>query len=53
MSKNNSKSLTSLRQKMRKYIKDFEEEMTKFRASPEQADDDDEEEEKGNESMID
>ncbi|KAJ1524292.1 hypothetical protein ONE63_010803 [Megalurothrips usitatus] len=44
MSKNNSKSLTSLRQKMRKYIKDFEEEMTKFRSSPDQGDDEEEEE---------
>lgn len=53
MSKNNSKSLTSLRQKMRKYIKDFEEEMTKFRASPDQADDDEEEEEKDDDESSD
>ncbi|KAK3913980.1 Eukaryotic translation initiation factor 3 subunit C [Frankliniella fusca] len=44
MSKNNSKSLTSLRQKMRKYNKDFEEEITKFRANPDQADEEEEEE---------
>ncbi|XP_034934471.1 eukaryotic translation initiation factor 3 subunit C [Chelonus insularis] len=44
MSKNNSKSLTSLRQKLRKYNKDFEEEIVKFRENPDQ--DDDEEEEK-------
>lgn len=45
MSKNNSKSLTSLRQKLRKYNKDFEEDIIKFRENPDQ--DDDEEEEKG------
>lgn len=44
MSKNNSKSLTSLRQKLRKYNKDFEEDIVKFRENPDQ--DDDEEEEK-------
>lgn len=47
MSKNNSKSLTSLRQKLRKYNKDFEEEIAKFRENPDQ--DDDEEEEKAEE----
>lgn len=40
MSKNNSKSLTSLRQKLRKYNKDFEEEMAKFRENPDIGDDD-------------
>lgn len=40
MSKNNSKSLGALRQKLRKYIKDFEEDMTKFRENPDAADDD-------------
>ncbi|OAD60074.1 Eukaryotic translation initiation factor 3 subunit C [Eufriesea mexicana] len=44
MSKYNSKSLTSLRQKLRKYNKDFEEDIAKFRENPDQ--DDDEEEEK-------
>lgn len=44
LSKNNSKSLATLRQKVRKYIKDFEEDLGKFRESPDQ--DDDEEEEK-------
>lgn len=44
LSKNNSKSLGTLRQKFRKYIKDFESDLTKFRESPD--DDDDEEEEK-------
>ena len=47
MSKNNSKSLTSLRQKLRKYNKDFEEDIIKFRENPDQ--DDDEEEEKAEE----
>lgn len=46
MSKNNSKSLGALRQKFRKYVKDFEPQMTKFRESPDLGDDDDEEEEK-------
>lgn len=45
MSKNNSKSLSTLRQKLRKYNKDFEEDIGKFRENPDQ--DDDEEEEKG------
>lgn len=40
MSKNNSKSLTSLRQKLRKYNKDFEEEMARFRENPDIGDDD-------------
>ncbi|XP_057332990.1 eukaryotic translation initiation factor 3 subunit C [Microplitis mediator] len=34
MSKNNSKALGSLRQKLRKYTKDFEEEIAKFRENP-------------------
>lgn len=45
LSKNNSKSLTALRQKLRKYIKDFEEDMAKFRENPDLPDED---EEKGN-----
>ncbi|XP_066583965.1 eukaryotic translation initiation factor 3 subunit C [Prorops nasuta] len=49
MSKNNSKSLTSLRQKLRKYNKDFEEDINKFRENPEQ--DDDEEDEKPEEAL--
>uniref|UniRef100_A0A1B6HN24 Eukaryotic translation initiation factor 3 subunit C n=1 Tax=Homalodisca liturata TaxID=320908 RepID=A0A1B6HN24_9HEMI len=40
MSKNNSKSLASLRQKLRKYNKDFEEEITKFRENPDVVDED-------------
>uniref|UniRef100_U5EZ45 Eukaryotic translation initiation factor 3 subunit C n=1 Tax=Corethrella appendiculata TaxID=1370023 RepID=U5EZ45_9DIPT len=45
MSKNNSKSLGPLRQKFRKYIKDYEQELKKFREAPDLADDDEEEEE--------
>ncbi|CAG9854441.1 unnamed protein product [Phyllotreta striolata] len=44
MSKNNSKSLTSMRQKLRKYLKDFEEDLVKFRENPEQPDDEEEDE---------
>ncbi|XP_072388517.1 eukaryotic translation initiation factor 3 subunit C [Diabrotica undecimpunctata] len=44
MSKNNSKSLTSMRQKLRKYLKDFEDDLPKFRENPEQPDDEEEEE---------
>ena len=36
LSKNNSKSLGTLRQKVRKYIKDFEEDLTRFRENPDQ-----------------
>lgn len=50
MSKSNSKSLTSLRQKVRKYIKDFETEVHTYREGPDPlgyssgaAEDDDEE----------
>jgi len=45
LSKNNSKSLSTLRQKMRKYLKDFEDEIAKFRENPDEPDDDEEEEE--------
>lgn len=34
LSKNNSKSLASLRQKFRKYVKDFESDLAKFRENP-------------------
>lgn len=45
MSKNNGKSLGTLRQKFRKYIKDsFETEIKKFRENPDQGDEDEEEE---------
>ncbi|XP_032686240.1 eukaryotic translation initiation factor 3 subunit C-like [Odontomachus brunneus] len=47
MSKNNSKSLSTLRQKLRKYNKEFEDDIIKFRENPDQ--DDDEEEEKAEE----
>lgn len=50
LSKNNSKSLGTLRQKFRKYIKEFDSELKKFRESPDAADDDEEEEEKKEES---
>lgn len=39
-----SKSLTSMRQKLRKYLKDFEDDLSKFRENPEQPDDEEEEE---------
>lgn len=39
-----SKSLASMRQKLRKYLKDFEEDIAKFRENPEQPDDEEEEE---------
>lgn len=44
MSKNNGKSLGTLRQKFRKYVKDFESDIKKFRENPDQGDDDEEEE---------
>ncbi|KAG8228257.1 hypothetical protein J437_LFUL015044 [Ladona fulva] len=44
MSKNNFKSLASLRQKLRKYNKEFEEDISKFRENPDLADEDEEEE---------
>lgn len=43
MSKNNSKSLGSMRQKLRKYVKDFEEDMSKFRENPDLPDEEEEE----------
>lgn len=44
LSKNNSKSLASMRQKLRKYIKEFEEDTAKFRENPDLPDDEEEEE---------
>jgi len=44
MSKNNSKSLSSMRQKLRKYLKDFEDDIAKFRENPDQPDEEEEEE---------
>lgn len=43
LSKNNSKQLGTLRQKVRKYIKDFESDLAKFRESPDEDDEDEEE----------
>jgi translation initiation factor 3 subunit C len=51
MSKNNSKSLSSLRQKLRKYNKEFEVDIAKFRENPDQAEDE-EDEEKGNAGNV-
>ncbi|CAH4027701.1 eukaryotic translation initiation factor 3 subunit C [Pieris brassicae] len=42
MSKGNSKALTSLRQKLRKYTKEFDSEIVKFRDNPDLPDDDEE-----------
>lgn len=47
LSKGNSKALTSLRQKLRKYAKDFEADISKFREQPDLPDDDDDGERKG------
>lgn len=44
LSKNNSKSLASMRQKLRKYIKEFEQDLAKFRENPDMPDDEEEEE---------
>lgn len=43
LSKNNFKSLGTLRQKVRKYIKDFNEDLIKFRESPDQESEEEEE----------
>jgi translation initiation factor 3 subunit C len=51
MSKNNSKSLSSLRQKLRKYNKEFELDIAKFREHPDQAEDE-EDEEKGTDNIL-
>ena len=50
MSKNNARSVATLRQKIRKYLKDFEEEVSKYRENPDTKEDDDEEEEEESES---
>lgn len=49
MSKSNSKSLSILRQKLRKYNKDFEDEITKIRENPDEEED---EYEKGEKSFV-
>eukprot|EP00745_Piridium_sociabile_P042388 TRINITY_DN85371_c0_g1_i1.p1 TRINITY_DN85371_c0_g1~~TRINITY_DN85371_c0_g1_i1.p1 ORF type:complete len:942 (-),score=320.40 TRINITY_DN85371_c0_g1_i1:456-3281(-) len=46
ISKNNSKGLTMLRQKLRKYCRDFETQMAKYRESPDEGDEEEEREEK-------
>ncbi|CAH0388781.1 unnamed protein product [Bemisia tabaci] len=53
MSKNNSKSLSSLRQKLRKYLKDFEDEIANFREKPDLPDEDDQADEPEDESDSD
>ena len=56
MSKNNSKSLTTLRQKLRKYNKDFETDINTFRENPEEfeeeKDDESEEEDESSDSDV-
>ena len=49
LSKNNSKSLSTLRQKMRKYVKDFETDVAKFKENPGEEEEDEEAEEKSDE----
>ena len=44
MNRNNAKSLSTLRQKLRKYNREFEEEISKFRENPDMADEDEQEE---------
>lgn len=56
MSKNNAKSLTTLRQKLRKYTRDFEEEIRLFRENPDAEDSDvekDEVDEDDDDSIMD
>lgn len=54
LSKNNNKALGTLRQKFRKYIKDFDQDLARFRAAPEdfaeEEEDEDREDEKDSES---
>ena len=50
MSKNNSKSLATLRQKLRKYTKDFESVMHSYRENPDAEDEKDEDDESEEES---
>ncbi|XP_070204954.1 eukaryotic translation initiation factor 3 subunit C-like isoform X3 [Littorina saxatilis] len=49
ISKSNAKGLTTLRQKLRKYCRDFETDMTKYRENPDEGEDEEEKEEKGEE----
>jgi len=50
MSKNNSKSLGTLRQKLRKYLKDFEKEIQTYRENPEIEEEEQDDDERGSES---
>ena len=50
MNKNNSKSLTTLRQKLRKYNKDFEQEINDYRENPDAFDDEKESEAEASDS---
>lgn len=52
LSKNNGKSLGTLRQKFRKYVKDLEQDLKKFRELPVESDDDEEDEEKSFEESV-
>lgn len=53
LSKNNLKSLGTLRQKVRKYIKDFEADLAKFREAPDQDDEEEEVDAEESESSAD
>ena len=53
MSKNNSKSLATLRQKLRKYNKDFESDINAYRENPDDFDEDKEDESEAEESDSD
>jgi len=53
LSKTNSKSLSNLRQKLRKYIKDFEADIAKFKLNPEMDEEEEEEEEKSDDDESD
>uniref|UniRef100_A0A182SI23 Eukaryotic translation initiation factor 3 subunit C n=1 Tax=Anopheles maculatus TaxID=74869 RepID=A0A182SI23_9DIPT len=53
LSKNNNKALGTLRQKFRKYIKDFESDMKRFRAAPEDFAEEEEEDEREDEKGSD
>lgn len=53
LSKNNSKSLSTLRQKIRKYVKDFEGDIAKFKENPDNEVEDEEDADKSEESSDD
>jgi len=53
ISKSNARGLTTLKQKLRKYCKDFDAEMTKYRENPDEGDDEEEKEEKKEEDSGD